>query len=388
MVRVGLLWHSLDAGNLGLRALTLSHLHLLDAAAAKAGVTVEASLFGQPPWEGLRPSSYCGQRVTVAGRTALKARAMTIGAAALRRRFRSLDLLLDVSEGDGFTDLYGTRRLLKQLAGKWLALGCGRPLILAPQTIGPFSSRVGETLARTVLRGAAMVFVRDGASAGYAHRLGARREIREVTDLAFALPYDRTEQRSASVRVGINPSGLLFGGAPGAFALRVSYPELIQGLIDTFASLPGVELVLLPHVCSQPGMLDDDVECCRALAARYPGVQIAPAFADPRNAKSFISTLDFFVGTRLHACIAAFSSGVPLLPLAYSPKTTAVFRSLGYPVAADMTRASVEATMALARDAFSRRSELRVTVDAGNDLAQRRLAAYVEDLATLLASCG
>ena len=49
------------------------------------------------------------------------------------------DLVLDVSGGDSFTDLYGAARFRQIIAPKQIALATGRPLVLLPQTYGPFS---------------------------------------------------------------------------------------------------------------------------------------------------------------------------------------------------------------------------------------------------------
>ena len=47
-------------------------------------------------------------------------------------------------------------------------------------------------------------------------------------------------------------------------------------------------------------------------------------------AKSYISSLGAFTGARMHATIAAFSSGVPTVPFAYSKKFAGLYGSLGY----------------------------------------------------------
>ena len=46
--------------------------------------------------------------------------------------------VLDVSGGDSFTDLYGEKRFRAMVLSKRLALDNGLPLILLPQTLGPF----------------------------------------------------------------------------------------------------------------------------------------------------------------------------------------------------------------------------------------------------------
>jgi polysaccharide pyruvyl transferase WcaK-like protein len=54
-----------------------------------------------------------------------------------------------------------------------------------------------------------------------------------------------------------------------------------------------------------------------------------PSGLNASETKWCISQLDWFCGTRMHATIAALSSGVPAAALAYSIKTKGVFDSCG-----------------------------------------------------------
>jgi len=49
---------------------------------------------------------------------------------------------------------------------------------------------------------------------------------------------------------------------------------------------------------------------------------------DQSEIKTIIGLCDFFVGSRMHACIAALSQGIPTVALAYSPKFLGVFQSV------------------------------------------------------------
>ena len=45
--------------------------------------------------------------------------------------------------------------------------------------------------------------------------------------------------------------------------------------------------------------------------------------------KAVIGQCDFFIGSRMHACIAALSQGVPCVGVAYSMKFAGVFDTVG-----------------------------------------------------------
>ena len=74
---------------------------------------------------------------------------------------RQANAVLDVSGGDSFTDLYGASRFKNIIAPKRLALALKRPLILLPQTYGPFSSASNERMASDLISGASLAYARD-----------------------------------------------------------------------------------------------------------------------------------------------------------------------------------------------------------------------------------
>jgi hypothetical protein len=47
--------------------------------------------------------------------------------------------VLDIGAGDSFTDIYGPKRFAYLWLTKAMAIARRRPLVLSPQTIGPFS---------------------------------------------------------------------------------------------------------------------------------------------------------------------------------------------------------------------------------------------------------
>ena len=64
------------------------------------------------------------------------------------------------------------------------------------------------------------------------------------------------------------------------------------------------------------------------------------------------------MGARMHACIAAFSAGVPVVPMAYSRKFAGLFGAMGYDETVDCTSQSAEEILTRIFDAFERRGDL------------------------------
>ncbi len=62
-------------------------------------------------------------------------------------KLSSVDVFFDVAGGDSFTDLYGEARFQLINAIKEEAVQRGKPLILLPQTYGPFRDKKTEVVA-------------------------------------------------------------------------------------------------------------------------------------------------------------------------------------------------------------------------------------------------
>lgn len=384
---VGLLWHSANSGNLGVGALTQANLAILRDAAARAGVAVRFKVLG---WLDRDLEVYvAGTDVEIVALSGRSFRPF----GELAQHLGACDLVVDIGAGDSFADIYGGRRFAFMAISKAYALMARRPLVLAPQTIGPFDNPGNRQVAAGLMRGAAAVFTRDRLSTDYARRLGVR-EVQESTDVAFKLPSDTAMAPPAApgkVKVGLNVSGLLYAGGydrANQFGLSLDYRAFTDRLIARLAERPEVELHLVPHVLAPGSAVEDDAAVAQALAQDVPAAVVAPRFASPSAAKGYIGGLDFFLGARMHSCIAALSSGVPVAPLAYSRKFAGLFGSLGYEETVDLKRLDIDAALARALDAFERRAELAERAAAARQAAVTRLAVYEGALQAMLAERG
>ena len=165
------------------------------------------------------------------------------------------------------------------------------------------------------------------------------------------------------------------------FGLALDYRQTVMDLVDYFESKSGVKVVLVPHVVAVSCKEEDDLRASQEVLKLRPNVEIAGPFVSAIAAKSFISGLDFFVGGRMHACIGAFSAGVPVVPMAYSRKFTGLFNTLGYAHVADCTKQSAEEVLAKVRTCFESRGTLLPLIAEGNRIARERLEVYKRFLA-------
>jgi polysaccharide pyruvyl transferase WcaK-like protein len=261
-------------------------------------------------------------------------------------------------------------------------MAAGTPLVLAPQTIGPFSRRWTREIARRLMRRCHTVVSRDALSTGFVRELDPAIPLLEATDVAFRLPYDRPGRgESGPARVGINVSGLLYNAGAretNAFGLSVDYRAVMRELIARFKARPECRVHLFSHVIVPrrfEGVAEDDHRVAEQLADEFD-VILEPAYGSPQETKSHIAGMDFFCGSRMHACIAAFSAGVPTVPIAYSRKFLGLFRTLGYPHVADGRTDTAEAIIAKVEEGYARRQALHAEVAESNAEAGRRLDGY------------
>lgn len=373
-ITIGLVWHSMNSDNLGVGALTVSNIAVLRAAAAKLGLTPHFVIIG---WNDPRPHYAKLDDVEM---VPLRLRHLVAPGGPLRSALSRIDVAFDIGGGDSFTDIYGAHRFLTVWVTKMRAWANRKPYVLSPQTVGPFDTKYAQILARFAMNRAQCVVTRDTPSTNFLKDLGVKAEMLEATDVAMRLPYDPPVKiDDDKIRVGLNVSGLMFSGGytqSNQFGLKSDYPTLIRDIIKWFVAQPNVELHLVGHVQSKEQPLEDDHRVGEQLAEEFPGVIVSPFFTSPGEAKTYIAGLDFFMAARMHAAIAAFSSHVPVIPMAYSRKFIGVFGTLGYSHVADCKADTAEEILTRIQDGFARREELRGEVGVAMKNVNQRLDAY------------
>ena len=172
------------------------------------------------------------------------------------------------------------------------------------------------------------------------------RPARFAYDMGFALepfppdPRVLQELRQAvgtAPLVGLNVSGLLYSGGytgDNMFGLKAGLQrKSIYALLRLLIGDRQAHVLLVPHVLGSDS--ESDIQALRGGARRaWRGIQGTPALFirhdfDQHEVKYLIGQCDFFLGSRMHACIAALSQCVPAIGLAYSRKFAGVLDSIG-----------------------------------------------------------
>ncbi len=261
---------------------------------------------------------------------------------------RKAEFFGEITGGDSFADIYGLRAFLFAMAPSFIAILVRAPIVFLPQTYGPFTRRFTQCIARFILRRASAIFARDRQSLELAKALikGAPRDIplQLCPDVAFALEANHDAKAvfnpalpadSHEAIVGINISGLLYIGGytrNNMFGLACDYAETVRTLIEEFSNRSGVRILLIPHTF-ESGEQSDQLAAKRVwgrLSEKAKScTHILTGNHDQSEMKAIIGQCDFFIGSRMHACIAALSQGIPTVAIAYSRKFVGVFDVIG-----------------------------------------------------------
>lgn len=369
--KIWLLGTSFETTNMGLSALTEATLHCIYTRWHAAEVYLPTPKVDEPD-QTLHLSGrtvYLHKRELWFGRNIFKANnvyffilcALLLKILPLRsyfmRRYPTLraileaDFVMDITGGDSFTDTYFMPRFRQSSWLKWLFILCNKKLILLPQTYGPFQRRSSQWIASYLISRSYAVFSRDQAGvANVRQLLGSRAAnvpITFIPDVAFVLnPVAPTHpivaelqalKQQGKILIGFNISGLLYNGGEQAdvkYRLCSGYRALVEHVIALLLRQENTVVLLISHVHSVASHLESDPYACEQVYEKlhetYPErlIWLQETF-NHREMKYVIGQCDFFLGSRMHACIGAISQAVPTIGLAYSGKFIGVFESAG-----------------------------------------------------------
>ncbi len=243
---------------------------------------------------------------------------------AILRSLARADLL--VSGGGGLLqDATGPLTVPYYLGVAAAALAMRKPVMVYAQGVGPLRSAWSRRLL-AVLRGAAVVTVRDAESADLLRRAGVR-GVHVTADAALALPRPAA---AAGVPAELAALGVRAGEAVLAVAPRsVGDPGVIRRIaaaVDLAAGRLGARVALVAM------QVPEDARACAQVrqALRAPALVLAKPLPPGRYPAVFAGFRGV-LGMRLHALILAALSRVPAVGLSYDPKVDAFLRSLDRP---------------------------------------------------------
>ncbi|MCX7726539.1 MAG: polysaccharide pyruvyl transferase family protein [Chitinispirillaceae bacterium] len=297
------------------------------------------------------------------------------------RKILELEKIYSISGGDSFSDIYGIRRIIDSFLCHLLFVVLKKRYVLLPQTLGPFKSLLSRKLALFVMKKADAIFSRDNTSKIEMEKVfrdpSLTEKIDVVYDVAFLLePVKPTHWEEESFLnkkeslIGFNISGLLYEGGytrDNQFNLAVDYRELINSILDFFVNEMNVEVLITPHVFGNT--LESDIRVSRKIFEEKKDkygekLHFIDREFNQNEIKYVIGKTHFFIGSRMHACIAAISQSIPAVPLAYSRKFIGVYETVGMKeLVIDLREYTIPSSVIeVIKERYNKRKEYRETL--------------------------
>lgn len=341
---------SLNSGNKGINALTRGQINLL---LDRYGECIDIKILSYTVTEKVKNVvNYNDKEIIVEEIPATKKellnaylKSKTFGKNEILDLIIKSDIVLDISEGDSFSDIYGIKRFVQHSIIKLICIKLNKKIVIMPQTLGPFKNVFVKNVAKKILNNADYVFVRDEISKNIAKKdLNIKQEITYIPDMAFYMKPSENVKISNFINndtnkeiIGINISALLYNGGytrNNMFDLKADYKKLVRMIIDEFMKMDNINVMLVPHVLTNYTEVEDDFRVCNSIKKELDKIYPNRIFTVDKHysedeVKSIISGCDFFIGSRMHACIGAISTQVPTAPVAYSRKFIGIWDKLG-----------------------------------------------------------
>jgi polysaccharide pyruvyl transferase WcaK-like protein len=296
------------------------------------------------------------------------------------------DIAASIAGGDSFSDIYGPGRLLYESLPQVLVLLTGQKLVLLPQTVGPFKRPSARMIARYILKKASLIYLRDHLSKeeikGLLGNDFNEGEVRFCYDVGFALDPLKPprmdlgglekEEKADPRTAGVNISGLLYMGGytqNNMFDLMVDYRRLVQDIIADLIERKSLRVLLVPHVFGEGANSESDSTVCenvyRELKPRFRDrIYLTRGRYNQNEIKYIIGLCGFFIGSRMHACIAALSQNIPTVPIAYSKKFKGVMETIGVDeYVADPRTMEQGEIMAVIEKAYGEREQIKTHLE-------------------------
>jgi colanic acid/amylovoran biosynthesis protein len=204
----------------------------------------------------------------------------------------------------------------------WAASMLGRPTVIYAQSVGPFSTRLADALARRALRGVALATARERRS--HAWLEGAIADVTRVhltADEGFHLQPELDRAGVATPVLGITAIAWRYPGHADPRAAARRYEDALVEVARWYIDERGGRVSLVRWLTG--GHREDDREVVDRLVERIdrPGrVDAIGPFA-PQEACRRLGRMEMLVASRLHSAIFAMVAGTPAVAIEYLPKT-------------------------------------------------------------------
>ncbi|NLB79492.1 MAG: polysaccharide pyruvyl transferase family protein [Clostridiaceae bacterium] len=232
--------------------------------------------------------------------------------------------------GDNYSLDYGIPHRFTMLDDYVLSLN--RPSIIWGASIGPFSKIPEyERYMASHLKEVTAIFARETATIDYLSSIGVKDNVYLVADPAFVMPASEPPHEKLGLTlqegaIGINLSPLIARYTSD----YASWEKIATDTVRILQKELKRPIYLIPHVIRQDS--NDYLFLKKVTKNLSPAEQnrvfLIPPTLNAQELKWVISNMFVFAGARTHSTIAALSSMVPTLSIAYSIKARGINEDL------------------------------------------------------------
>ena len=235
-------------------------------------------------------------------------------------RENDVDAVIDAS-GFAFGDQHPPERTIQFADRVEAAKRAGKPVILLPQALGPFTRpSIREAFVR-VVDAADLVFARDDVSMAHTREAtGDPPHLKQAPDFTNLVKPDCTTDSDAADRATIVPNQRMIEKAETEDEAS-AYVPFMGRCIEAVTEV-GLEPVLLLHEEEDDELaseIREYVECNVPIRQK----------TDPLILKRFLGESHLVVASRFHALVGALSQGVPAIGTSWSHKYEMLFEEYG-----------------------------------------------------------
>jgi colanic acid/amylovoran biosynthesis protein len=263
-----------------------------------------------------------------------------------KNNLKKYDLV--ISAGGGY--LYSSKKgplgygLMNSLFNMLYFKNHNIPVILFPQSVGPFNYEIDKKVVSRVLNKIDLVMSREPISTNLLKEIGVEKNIIEIPDIAFILEPKKISLDFLYNLLGNNYNNYFKIGITvmdWLFARKGKTEKDINNYLDKIAyslkeikhKFNNLKVYIFPQV--DVGDKDTDLYVSKQFLNKLLADNISAKLVsleniyDPEITVSIYSQMDVFIASRMHSSIFALAGGVPTIAFAYQPKTLGTFKLLG-----------------------------------------------------------
>ncbi len=304
------------------------------------------------------------------------------------RIFLQSDCVINLNGGDCFTDRYTLKMTLISFYYQIIFLLLHKPVILLPQTIGPFTNPITKFCAKIVLDRAEIIMIREKRSELYLQNMGViNKNIFLIPDTAFYLEpcsSDRIQKilenegisSFTQVLIGIS---LRYSVIPsdGNVGLPIyqNYADVMAKTIDYLCNEFDARILIIPHSgLKYNKLLKRDILDKISSKNKAKIYCIEKREYTSEELKGVIGKCNMFIGSYMHANVAALSMCVPTIGLSYSYKFQGIFEMLGQEeCVCDLKNLTYENIISKVNDVWNKKEKIRKELEARMIVIQKQV---------------